>query len=71
MKAGGDVITAVDGKPITGMEDLISAVNAKQPGDSVTLTVLRDGSSKEVTVKLADRPASAFRAEGRTDPDRS
>ena len=58
MKAGGDVITAIDGKTITGMEDLISVVNAKQPGDTVTLTVLRDGSSHDVTVKLADRPAS-------------
>jgi S1-C subfamily serine protease len=58
VKAGGDVITAIDGKTITGMEDLISVVNAKQPGDTVTLTVLRDGSSHDVTVKLADRPAS-------------
>ena len=40
------------------MEDLIAAVNAKQPGDTVTLTVLRDGSSSDVEVKLADRPAS-------------
>jgi S1-C subfamily serine protease len=52
------VITAIDGKQITGMEDLISAINAKQPGDSVTLTVLRNGSSQDIDVKLADRPAS-------------
>jgi S1-C subfamily serine protease len=58
VQAGGDVITAIDGKPITGMEDLIAAVNAKQPGDTVTLTVLRGGSSQQIDVKLADRPAS-------------
>ena len=58
VKAGGDVITAIDGKPITGMEDLIAAINAKQPGDTVTLTVIRGGSTQEVDVKLADRPAS-------------
>jgi S1-C subfamily serine protease len=58
VKAGGDVITAVDGNQISGMDDLISAVNAKQPGDEVTLTVLRDGQSKDITVKLADRPDS-------------
>ncbi len=58
VKAGGDVITEIDGNPITGMEDLISAVNAKQPGDTVTLTVLRDGSSQQIDVKLGDRPAS-------------
>ncbi|MCB0876456.1 MAG: trypsin-like peptidase domain-containing protein [Solirubrobacterales bacterium] len=58
VKAGGDVITAIDGKQITGMEDLIAAINAKQPGDTVTLTVLRNGSSQEIDVELADRPAS-------------
>jgi S1-C subfamily serine protease len=58
LKAGGDVITEVDGKQVTGMDDLISAVNGKQPGDSITLTVLRDGSSRQVTVKLGDRPDS-------------
>jgi S1-C subfamily serine protease len=58
VKAGGDVITAVDGNQISGMDDLISVVNAKQPGDEVTLTVLRDGQSKDITVKLAGRPDS-------------
>jgi S1-C subfamily serine protease len=58
VKAGGDVITEVDGNQISGMDDLISVVNSKQPGDEVTLTVLRDGQSKDITVKLADRPDS-------------
>lgn len=58
VRAGGDLITAVDGSPVTGMDDLISAINAKQPGESVTLTVLRDGSKQSVDVKLGDRPAS-------------
>ncbi|HET6830273.1 MAG TPA: trypsin-like peptidase domain-containing protein [Solirubrobacterales bacterium] len=59
VKAGGDVITAVDGREVTGMEDLIAAVNAKQPGDEVGLTVLRDDSSREISVELGDRPDSA------------
>ncbi len=58
VKAGGDVITAIDGKSITGMEDLIAAVNAKEPGDTATLTVLRGGSTRDLDVQLADRPAS-------------
>jgi S1-C subfamily serine protease len=58
VRAGGDVITAVDGKKITGMDDLIAVVNGKQPGDDVTLTVLRNGSSQDITVKLGDRPQS-------------
>lgn len=59
VEAGGDVITGVDGRPVAGMDDLISAVNAKQPGDVLTLDVLRDGSRTQIDVKLADRPANA------------
>ena len=33
--AGGDLIVAVDGEPLGGVEDLIAAVDAKQPGDEV------------------------------------
>ena len=39
------------------MDDVISAVNEHKPGDDLTLTVLRDGQQKDVTVKLGDRPA--------------
>jgi S1-C subfamily serine protease len=55
---GGDIITKVDGKDITGMEDVISAVNDNKPGDEITLTVFSDGQQKDVTVKLGDRPAN-------------
>ena len=58
VRAGGDVITEVDGRRVDGMDDLIAAVNAKEPGDEVVLTVLRDGSSRDVTVELGDRPDS-------------
>jgi S1-C subfamily serine protease len=54
---GGDIISKVDGKPITGMDDVISAVNGHQPGDDLTLTVWSSGQQKDVTVKLGDRPA--------------
>jgi S1-C subfamily serine protease len=54
---GGDIITKVDGKPITGMDDVISAVNGHQPGDDLTLTIWSGGQQKDVTVKLGDRPA--------------
>jgi S1-C subfamily serine protease len=54
---GGDIITKVDGKEITGMDDVISAVNDKKPGDQITLTVWSDGNQKDVTVKLGDRPS--------------
>ncbi|HET8592168.1 MAG TPA: PDZ domain-containing protein, partial [Solirubrobacterales bacterium] len=56
---GGDIITKVDGKPITGMDDVISAVNAKKPGEEVQLTVLSGGEQRDVTVRLGERPTSA------------
>jgi S1-C subfamily serine protease len=56
---GGDIITEVDGKEVTGMDEVISAVNAHQPGDELTLTVLREGQQRDVIVKLGDRPAQA------------
>ena len=54
---GGDIITKVDGKQISGMNDVISAVNDRKPGDDLTLTVWSDGQQKDITVKLGDRPA--------------
>jgi S1-C subfamily serine protease len=56
---GGDVITAVGGKEVTGMEEVISAVNEKKPGDEITLTVINADGQRDVTVKLGDRPANA------------
>jgi S1-C subfamily serine protease len=53
------VITAVDGEPVTAMDDVIAAVNTKQAGDEITLEVDRDGESQDVTVELGERPAQA------------
>jgi S1-C subfamily serine protease len=55
---GGDIITAIDGKKIKGMEEIIEAINADKPGDEVELTILRDGKTKTATVTLGKRPAS-------------
>jgi S1-C subfamily serine protease len=54
---GGDIITKVDGKAVTGMDEVVSAVNDHKPGDEITLTVYSDGQQKNVTVKLGDRPS--------------
>jgi S1-C subfamily serine protease len=59
LRAGGDVIVAVDGKSVDEMSDVIAAVDSKQPGDELELTVLRGGDEHTVTVTLGDRPASA------------
>ncbi len=48
----GDIITAIDGKPIKSKEDLYSTLEQHQVGDSVTVTVLRDEERQEVQVTL-------------------
>jgi S1-C subfamily serine protease len=52
---GGDVVTAVDGQPVGGMEELAAIVGADQPGDEVQLTVVRGEQSGTVTVTLGQR----------------
>jgi S1-C subfamily serine protease len=59
---GGDIITEADGKKIIGMEEIVELVNAKKPGDEVTLKLLRDGKEKTATVKLGVRPAKVEEA---------
>ncbi len=54
---GGDIVTAYDGEPITNIRDLRNRVLRASPGDEVTLTVLRDGSEKELKLTLEARTA--------------
>jgi putative serine protease PepD len=54
---GGDVITAVDGVAITDGASLQSAVDAKRPGDTVSITYTRDGASTTIQVSLGTRPS--------------
>ena len=59
-KAGfkaGDVITSIDGNTITGADDLTSQVGAHKPSDTITVTVTRNGSSKDIKVTLGTRPS--------------
>ena len=58
IQAGGDVITAIDGKTVNSMTDVINDISTKQPGDSVQLTLVNGSQKRTVTVTLADRPAS-------------
>lgn len=56
---GGDVITAVDGSPIQSFDDLLIFVALNtSPGQTVNLTVLRDGKTQEIPLTLEPRPAS-------------
>ncbi|HEX4670345.1 MAG TPA: trypsin-like peptidase domain-containing protein [Solirubrobacterales bacterium] len=55
---GGDIITEVNGKKISGMDQVVEIVNEAKPGESLELMILRDGSTKTATVTLGDRPAA-------------
>lgn len=48
----GDIITAFDGKSVTSPSDLQLMVREKNPGDSVEVTVNRDGQEQTLTVTL-------------------
>ncbi len=53
---GGDVITKVNGEDVTSMEEVIATINDSKVGDEIDLTIERDGQSKDLTVKLGERP---------------
>ncbi len=56
---GGDLIVAVDGKPVRSAEDVVRAVNQQRlPGDKIRLTVLRGSKRLKLTATLGDRPAN-------------
>ena len=56
---GGDVITKVDGKPVATMDDVTGAGSAKEPGDELALTIVRDGEERGLKVILGTRPNRA------------
>jgi S1-C subfamily serine protease len=54
LRVGGDVVVAIDGKPVTSQVDLNLLLNRKRPGDTVTLTIVRDGKKMDVPIKLGE-----------------
>jgi serine protease Do len=67
----GDVVLAVNGKTVTSASDLTRQVAFSSPGESLRLTVLRDGHEQTLTVRSGVRPAEAelARAELNGSPD--
>ncbi len=53
-----DVIAAIDGQQLQGDSDLARTVDQHKPGDTLTLTVVRDSHTLSVKVTLATRPVS-------------
>lgn len=54
----GDVIVELDGQAVTSVDRLISLLTAATIGRAVVLRVLRGGAQKDITVTVAERPAS-------------
>jgi S1-C subfamily serine protease len=49
----GHIIEKIDGNDVTSVGDLLGRLGSYRPGDVVTLTVWRDGETREVEVRLA------------------
>jgi S1-C subfamily serine protease len=60
---GGDIITAIDGHQVAGMEELAAAVGQGQPGEEVELSVIHGERSGTVTVTLGERSGASEGAE--------
>jgi S1-C subfamily serine protease len=57
VRVGGDVITAVDGVELRDFEDLVAYLaHSASVGDTIALTVLRDGGEIDLELELAERP---------------
>jgi S1-C subfamily serine protease len=50
---GGDVITAINDEPIADLDDMLVQLERRQPGESVTLTLWRNGQKRKQVVTLA------------------
>ncbi len=58
-KAGlqrGDIITTLQGQPVTGPNELRLQIAQMTPGTELKLAILRNGKQQEITVKLAEMP---------------
>jgi S1-C subfamily serine protease len=56
VQLGGDIIVAIDGKPVTSSDDVAAAVSTKAPGDELTITYLRNGKKLTCQATLGSRP---------------
>ena len=52
----GDLIVAVDGSTTDGSAGVIAAIRDREAGDTIDITLVREGNSIEVTVELIERP---------------
>jgi len=54
--SGGDVIVAVNGRPVRSADEVVRDVSSRLPGETIRLTVVRGETRKTLTAKLGARP---------------
>lgn len=58
VEIGGDVITEIDGQPVKTFDDMLVYLSLNtSPGQTVKLTILRDGKYQDVSLQLGTRPS--------------
>jgi S1-C subfamily serine protease len=57
-RLGGDLVVAVDREPIRNGDDVVRAISTRLPGQTVTLTVYRNGRRRTIPVRLGARPVN-------------
>lgn len=60
----GDLLTAIDGEEVDGPQALVDAIASRQPGDTVVLTVTREGEDDPIEIEavLGQHPDDAQKA---------
>jgi S1-C subfamily serine protease len=58
VKVGGDVITKVNGRPVTRADDFSRRITTFRPGDTITLEFYRGTAKRTAQVRLSERPNS-------------
>ncbi len=56
LRLGGDIITAIDEKNISDMEQLVRLLSKMRVGQTLKLNIFRDGLPREINVLLAESP---------------
>jgi S1-C subfamily serine protease len=64
-RPGGDVVTRLDGRPVTDSGDLAAAVALRSPGDVVDVEYVRGGERRTAKVELGERPLQSATPSGR------
>ncbi|HOU11528.1 MAG TPA: trypsin-like peptidase domain-containing protein [Anaerolineae bacterium] len=68
LPTGGDVIIALGGNPVNTFDDLVANLARFSAGETTTLTVIRDGKTRELTITLGERPKQSSTAIVPTTP---